>query len=361
MEKRIEIVKNIDDILKKKNEWNQLLERSAISNVFLTWEWCVAWIYTYIQDFNDLFIIFLYIENELYGIAPFYLKYESIGITKVKKLLFIGTPYAGSDYMEIIQKKGKEKIVTDLLYNFLMNEGKHFWNKIDFIDVPSDSLFLMHFSNNIEHDGKYYELKKASYSPIATISSNEEKFFLKMSKSFRKKFKQDVRVFHRNNTARHHTRSDKIVSSDIIKYFRFYKKMTDYESEKFKQLLIKYNKLCPDHAIIQIDYLEVDNRDVAALLHLRYKNILSMYLMVIDKYYNPKISLGNIIVGLSIKNEINSEITEYDFLKGEESYKFHWSNKGKRSVSIKFWQDCTICKISALIEESKNIGKLILR
>jgi len=112
---------------------------------------------------------------------------------------------------------------------------------------------------------------------------------------------------------------------------------------------------------LQIDILAANGNPFGALLHLRYENTLAMYLMAIDKEYNPKISIGNVLIGLCITSAIRNGIEVYDFLKGCESYKFHWSNDGKSSVEMLFWQRRMVPVISGLTRLAKHAGKMILR
>jgi CelD/BcsL family acetyltransferase involved in cellulose biosynthesis len=86
-----------------------------------------------------------------------------------------------------------------------------------------------------------------------------------------------------------------------------------------------------------------------------------MYLMAIDKDFNPKISIGNVLVGLCIQQAINKGISTYDFLKGEEDYKFHWSTKMNVSNSIFLYQRRIIPLIFAMNRQLKHAGKLLLR
>lgn len=52
---------------------------------------------------------------------------------------------------------------------------------------------------------------------------------------------------------------------------------------------------------VQIDMLTVKDLAVAGLLRVTYGSTLAMYSMVVDKEYNPKVSLGNYLVGKSIQ------------------------------------------------------------
>ena len=83
---------------------------------------------------------------------------------------------------------------------------------------------------------------------------------------------------------------------------------------------------------VRLELLNVNGKDIAGLLMLRYQDTISMYLMAVDRNYNKKVSIGNILTGLSIGKAVDDGFSVYDFLKGDEDYKFHWAKEGRRSL-----------------------------
>ena len=58
--------------------------------------------------------------------------------------------------------------------------------------------------------------------------------------------------------------------------------------------------------------------------------------MAVDLTYEKSISIGNVLVGLSIEQAITEGFGKYDFLRGTEDYKSHWSNEGRHEVHL-YW------------------------
>jgi CelD/BcsL family acetyltransferase involved in cellulose biosynthesis len=106
------------------------------------------------------------------------------------------------------------------------------------------------------------------------------------------------------------------------------------KAEKLSYFIDQFAARSEHRDWLQVDILRVNGRDVAGLVHLRYQNTLSMYLMAVDLTYEKSISIGNILVGLSIERAITEGFGRYDFLRGTEDYKFHWSNEGRREVHL---------------------------
>jgi CelD/BcsL family acetyltransferase involved in cellulose biosynthesis len=112
---------------------------------------------------------------------------------------------------------------------------------------------------------------------------------------------------------------------------------------------------------IQLDFLNVAGQNIAGLLHFRYGNTLSMYLMGVDHSFDKSISVGNILVGLSIEKAIAEGFATYDFLRGDEDYKFHWSNEGMRGIHL-YWYGKKLAPLVRMVGEfAKSITKVLVR
>jgi CelD/BcsL family acetyltransferase involved in cellulose biosynthesis len=83
--------------------------------------------------------------------------------------------------------------------------------------------------------------------------------------------------------------------------------------------------------------------------------------MAVDHTFDRSISIGNILVGLSIQRAVAEGFSVYDFLRGGEEYKFHWSNGGRRTLQLAYYGR----KIASLLRLSekllKSIAKVLVR
>ncbi len=343
------------------SEWNRLLEASGAGSFFLTYKWLKAWTKCFLSDNQKLCILAFHENEDLVGLAPFLITRKKKGPLRFREISFIGTPQAGSDYLDVIIKKGREKSVSEALYHYLENRGASQWDVLSLTDIPADSLFLLHFINSIEDQGKYFEIRPSAYCPVVKITGNYDTYFAGLSKSRKKNYKHDMRVLHRGYNAAHKTFQDREAKDRLPEFFDFYNKKSTWPGDWPQRILYKYADQFNDNIPVQIDFLEADGKTVAALLHLKYKTCLSMYLMAVDKEFNTGLSLGNLLTGLCIKNAFQTGYTCYDFLKGDERYKFHWANHGCRTLQLSFWKKHPVPKILALSRMLKNAGKILLR
>ena len=357
---RANIISNLSDWEQIRAPWNELLEKSASNTVFLTWEWLYSWAECFLNNQRELFIVVVYEDETIVGIAPWYVGKVTKGIFSVRQIEFIGTPEAGSDYLDVVITKGKEKVVTQFIYDFIVTGVANMWDRFLFNDIPFNSLFLLHLLNIIREKGAHVSLNEASFCPIAVLASTEDEYFAGLSSKRRQRHNQDLRTLNKQDAVNHVTFSSGNLDEPIRDYFKLYAEKTGRPSDHLQRFVRKYADKKGSEGI-QIDFLSAGGSYVGGLLHLRHRDTLYLYLMAIDKAYNPKVSIGNLLAGLCIINAIQSGLSCYDFLKGDENYKFNWANHGRRAGSVQFTQRKLMPVCVTLAEIGKSVGKLILR
>lgn len=129
-----------DDFLTLKEEWNQLLINSNSDYLFLSWDWLCAWWMTWRNKIYkaELFIILVYENAELIGIAPFY---KDVRVIKkllfIERIQFLGTAYQSiatirTEYLSIIARPDCEDLVYRQIIDFLEHAK---WDELVFKDV----------------------------------------------------------------------------------------------------------------------------------------------------------------------------------------------------------------------------------
>ncbi len=362
MEKyKISIIDSFSDWEKLSQACNELLMKSTSNTIFLTWEWLFSWAESFLTENRKLFILSVFQGDELIGIAPWYIEHASLTVFPFKKIKFLGTPEAGSDYLDVFVKKGKEKDVAHSIYDFLFKEVPSKWDCLMLHDVPCNSLFLLHFSDRIEEEGKYAEIHRGSFCPITLLPGKDNDFFSRLSSNRREQFNRHLKILNKEGKIKHDSFYGKDNKKALNEFFFLYGEKETYSEKNLDILLERYLSRCEERYSVQIDLLSCNDKYIAGLLHLRYQSTLSMYLMAVDKSFNPKISIGNILVGLCIIQAINDGISTYDFLKGNEHYKFHWANDGRSAINLFFGQRKLIPVLFFIKNFFKYTAKVILR
>jgi hypothetical protein len=355
------IINSMKEWEKVSKSWNDLLLQSSQNSIFLTWEWQFTWAECYMNNNRKPFIIMVYKKDELVGIAPWFIHHINYKITTLKQIESLGTPEVGSDYLDIITKKGKEKEVAIRIYEYLHQEASSQWDSIMLRDIPANSLFLLYFMNRIESDGKYAEIRPGSFCPIVMLPKKGEELLSIYSSHRRFKYKRDLRILSKTGNVIHETVEDGNFDKALQDFLDFYEAKNKKSNKTLRPFLESYISRSDARKTLQIDILRADNKSIASFLHLKYHDNLSMYLMAVDKDYHPHISLGNIFVGQCMSKAIESSFAVYDFLKGIEPYKFHWAEGGRSCITLIFYRKKIIPIVLMMGKFLKYSAKVILR
>lgn len=359
---RIAIIDSLDKWRDMRPEWNALLSRSLSNSIFLTWEWLYTWAECFLGEDRKLFILSLHEDDRLIAVAPWSLSLRRIGrFPYMRQIEFLGSPEMGSDYLDVFATRGKEKETASHLYDFLFGPAAPLWDSMMITEMPSASLFLLYFSEELRRRGKYFSVKNMVYCPTVRLPASWDAFLNSLSLHRKKAFRRDLRVLQRSDSMRYETIPLTQPIDGLPRLFSLYQSIEARKDDLFYEHLTRFAERCTGKAWIEIDFLNISGQDVAGFLHFMYNDTLSLYLMAVNKNFNSKISIGNVLVGLRLEGAISRSVHVYDFLKGSEDYKFHWAKQGNLSLGLSVYQK-RASSVGVLVSTMvRDLGRVVLR
>src|SRR6266542_3965022 len=108
----IEIVQDAASFAALADGWTELLRSSASDGPFLTPEWLQPW-WTHAGGSRTLHVVTVRDRGELIALAPLMRTPGPFGI--FRRLEFLGTGQAGSDYLDVIVRGSREREGLDAL------------------------------------------------------------------------------------------------------------------------------------------------------------------------------------------------------------------------------------------------------
>ena len=358
---KVEIIASLEEWKNLAHIWNDFLASSRADTIFLTWEWLFSWAECFLGQNRQLFILTVYRNHELVGIAPWYINRVSRYGMPLRQIEFLGSPETGGDYPDVILKRGKEQEITRILYRYLFHQACSHWDCLLLNDIPVDSLFLLFFQEEIEAEGKYAEIGRGSYCPMVNIPSGSEWFPPGCSSKRKARFHQDLNRLMKSGEVVHTIEHGPDLPDALNRFFDFYGEKTGYNNCELQFFLKKFAAYCSDLNRIRIDRLQVRGKTVAAFLNLIYREDVLLYLMAVDRKFNSKISAGNVLVGICLKQSHKEKRARYDFLKGVEPYKFYWADSGRTSVRIFLAKPSVSACVYFMMESLKRTAKMLWR
>lgn len=320
---KLTVYNQIEAFNELRAEWNGLLGRSHVNHIFSTWEWQAAWWYTYQP--GELWILACHNDDGLLvGIAPWFILSDpdngrlvcSIGCVDV------------TDYLDIIVDKEH----TDLVFNCLANHLSLFPDKYDMVDlcnIPEISPTSTRFTNTLRQCGFETELIQQEVCPIIYLPDNWESYLSILDKKQRHELRRKLRraegaieevawyiVGPAHNLDEELERFFSLMAASQTDKANFLKESRN--AAFFRQIArIAYEK-----GWLQLSFLTVGGKAAAAYLNFDYDGRILVYNSGLLPDEFGYLSPGIVLLAYNIQHAINTRHTVFDFLRGNENYKY---------------------------------------
>ncbi|HKA32345.1 MAG TPA: hypothetical protein VKH64_03975, partial [Candidatus Binatia bacterium] len=116
----IERIDTLAGFEKLRGSWTDLLVASSADCFFLTWEWLFAW-WKHLAGGRELYLLTIESDGRLIAIAPLAMRPRRVSGFPARSLEFLGSGIAGSDYLDLILRRGNEAEAIESLGEYLTN------------------------------------------------------------------------------------------------------------------------------------------------------------------------------------------------------------------------------------------------
>ncbi len=296
-----------------RNEWDELVNKCNINNVFL----CTSWQELWWDEFGegDLRILSLSNEHELLGIAPFHLVKSSVRFLGDTDLF---------DYHDFIIVPGNELIFFQKIFEWL--------NSQDVIEVilpsiPDKSTSLNFLSEISEKEGWKCIIKNEDVCPSIELPSNWDDYLSSLRKKDRHELRRKFRRLENFGSSEIVTLNDhNEISKNIDSFFYLMREsrsdkdmfLTTERENFFRNMAEKLSK----EQLISLSLLYVESKIAAATICFDFKDTRFLYNSGFDHEYD-NLSVGLLLKASCIQNAIETGFKYFDFLRGDEPYKYH--------------------------------------
>ena len=330
------------EFLEMRTRWNSLLGGSITNEVFLLWEWVDAWWSSFKDNEKQLYILIGKNSNgELVGIAPLYRENNRIpgfGIRKIIKFCCSGDAYP--DHLDFICERGYEKLFPKAALEYLKKKENE-WDAIRLEGIKENSVVKNGLLDGPRDNHYIIECIPESKCPYLAIKSSFEEYL----KSFSRKKRETLMRKRR-----------KLLNKENVVY-----KTVDRKEDPRKHIEDLFSlhagranrkgiktTFCGNHILnfhkkfifsslsenrIVISFLYEDSIPLVVYYCIRYNNKYYYYQSGIS-YEGENKSAGVVLLSLVIEKAFNEKCTEFDFLRGEEEYKYYWTKDFRYDYSI---------------------------
>jgi CelD/BcsL family acetyltransferase involved in cellulose biosynthesis len=310
----------------QRDAWRALQAQCPDLTPFQTWEWNEAW-WRHFGARKRLVLLLFWVENRLVGLAPLYASWH-LG-TPLRRLAWVGT--GQSDYLGPLVLPEYAEAVSEALYRIL-GDGLRGWDMADLQQLrPDNSLFSRAARPWPQHPAEFQSLLPMEPCPYLALPDTWEKLTATLGKKMRSNLGYYERLLYRTfadaevSLADNSTLEEGMTALFALHQSRWNarwlpgvlgnKRVQAFHREVAARFL--------EQGWLRLHLLRAEGELRAALYCFASGNRTFYYLGGFAPEYS-KYSLGTLLTGRAIQQAIAEAHSEFDFLRGSESYKYRW-------------------------------------
>lgn len=302
-------------------EWDGLLDPERSTNFFLQLGWQRVW-WRHLQR-GDLSIATIRDdEGVLRGIAPWAIE-THLGQRIVYTIGCIDV----TDYLDIIITPGYQDEVLAALLDFMLSSEAPPWDVMDLCNFPEDSSTLPLLPLLAEARGLEARVRQQEVCPLIALPSNFDEYLSLLDKKQRHEMRRKLRRAQAQGVDWYIVGQEDDLEAEIEAYLTLMAKSTPdkaafLEMPGHRPFFKEMGELMFAQGHLQLCFLTVNGERAAALWNFIYRGRLMVYNSGLDPFSFPNLSAGVVLSGLTIQYAIEQGVEKYDFLRGNEDYKY---------------------------------------
>ena len=335
--------------------WNDLLARSRYDTFFLTHEWQSVWW----QELGEgeLWILAFYQgereeergerenaadasrltprSSELVGIAPFFLHEHKRGKWAGKRSLQLVGCVEVSDFLDMLIATGWERSVYYCLLGWLQSEEAPAWDFLDLCNLPEESMSYQVLPSIFESAGLRVEVSQEDVAPHVHLPARYENYLSRIDKKQRHEIRRKQRRVERELEVEFSLIQSMDELQGAMDEFLRLQRMSHPDKETFMTPhMERFFRIMAGRMLeagsLHLSFLSLNGEKAAALLGFEYKRELLLYNSGYDTQRWASYSPGWVLLGYVIQHAIARGIEVFDFLQGDEEYKYRFGGHDYR-------------------------------
>jgi CelD/BcsL family acetyltransferase involved in cellulose biosynthesis len=323
---QIQVIRTEQEWDNLSDEWNQLLAASITDVPFLRYEYLRAW-WQYRGggewDAADLYIITGRGEDgTLLGIAPLFI---SKNHAEKPALLLIGAIEI-SDFLDIIVAPANLNAFADALFAHLTGPEAPAWDALTLDNLLEESPSLGALQTAAEQHGLNLNQERLQPSPLISLPQDFDTYLESLDSRYRReltrKMRNVLRYFIPTQVVHVDGKAD--LDTEMEEFFAMMRE--EPEKDAFLQgTMVDQMKAvaqtAADHGWLDLRFLVVGREKAAGYFNFIYNNRVWVYnSCMAGKFAN--LSPGIALMGLLVQEAVEQGIEAFDFMRGDEEYKY---------------------------------------
>ena len=314
--------------------WNELLSRAPMNRVFYTWEWQYTWWNAY--EPGELWILACFDGAVVHGIAPLFISESERG----RAVQIIGCVDV-TDYLDFIVDEAQMTDVYQAFTDYL-RDHRDAYDQLDFCNVPFDSPTRLRLPELLESRGFNTVVEQQEVCPIIALPATWGSYLSSLHKKQRHEVRRKLRRIQGSEEAINWyiVNGQQDLDEEVSQFIRL---MAASDPEKARFLQDENNlsffraivPLLQERGWLQLNFLTIGEARAAAYINFVYDNRVMVYNSGLAHEDFADLSPGIVLLAYNIRYAIEQGFAFYDFLRGDEPYKYRMGGRDTAVMNIR--------------------------
>ena len=310
--------------------WNMLVEQSIADTPFSRYEYLSEWWKTLgggEWKNAELLLVSAVEDDELVGIAPLFIA----GYDGRKAVLLLGSIEI-SDYLDLIVREADLPRFLSGLMDFLASSHAGAWSAMDWYNLPDSSPTLAALKADSERRGWNYHEEVYRPTPRIALNGSFEEYLSRVEKKQRHEIRRKMRRADESGRVKFAVVDPKAdIEPELESFFHLMVQdpgKANFLHDVMRDQMSQSIRAAHDYGYLWLAFLEVDGVRAAASLNFDYKNKLWGYNSGVSRGH-MEFSPGWVLLGHVIQWCCENGRAEFDFMRGDEEYKYRFGGVNK--------------------------------
>ena len=330
--------RDLPELVPLVKDWNMLLAESITHIPFLRYEYLSAWWMTRgggEWPEAELAVVTAHQDGHLAGIAPLFSSRNRDGDPA---LLLLGSIEI-SDYLDILVRPADLSNFLAGLLDFISQPGLLNWRLLDWHNLPEATPTLPALKAEAEKRAWTFSQDQTYHVPSIPLTGNFETYLAGIDKKQRHEIRRKMRRAQESgHTIRWYIVEDgSALEAEAEAFLELMAEDTEKAAFLTPPMRTQMHLTCRaafDYDWLQLAFLEVDGLKAAGYLNFDYLNRIWVYNSGISRHFK-ELSTGWVLLSYLLQWANEKKRTEFDFLRGNEDYKYRFGGVDKYVVRAK--------------------------
>lgn len=319
-------------------DWNTLLAESVTHIPFLRYEYLSAWWTTRgggEWPASELAVVTARQNGRLVGVAPVFSARNREGS---QALLLLGSIEI-SDYLDILARPADLPGFLQGTLDFISQPGKPAWQVLDWQNLPDASPTLPLLQVEAEKRGWSFSREKTYHVPAIPLTGDFDTYLAGIDKKQRHEIRRKMRRAEESgrNVRWYIVTEAASLDAELEAFLNLMAEDPEKAAFLTPAMRDQMRRACRaafECGWLQLAFLEADGQKAAAYLNFDYLNRIWVYNSGISRRFMD-LSAGWVLLGYLLQWANEQKRSEFDFMRGNEDYKYRFGGVDKFVVRAK--------------------------